>query len=98
MNKKINLTSAQYKYMIPKKRQFVYRSKSAIKRGIGTVPNFYVDIGFWPPYKPLQEHDCTRMWFEIRIYGYGIDLNYGMDYKTKLPKLSAGPWFHEHYL
>ena len=83
---------------IPKRRQFVYRSESGIRRGIGTVPTFYIDIGFWPPYKPLENHQCTKMWFEIRICGYGLEINYGIDYETKSPKLSLGQWCHKHYL
>jgi len=107
-------TKGQVQIHIPKRRQFVYRSESGIRRGIGTVPNFYIDIGFWPPYKPLivnlkdgkkqvakafgYKDECIRMWFEIRICGYGLEINYGMDYKTKSPKLSLGQWCHKHYL
>ena len=89
---------------IPKRRQFVYRSESRVRRGIGTVPNFYIDIGFWPPYNPPEFKDCntmkecTKMWFEIRICGYGLEINYGINYETKSPKISLGQWYHKHYL
>ena len=88
----------KYKRKIPKRRCFTYRSKAGKKRGIGKVPNIYIDIGFWPPYKAFSNHEHTKIWFEIRFYGYGIDLNYGTDYETKLSKFWAGDWFYKHYL
>ena len=85
----------KYKRKIPKRRCLYYRSKFGIKR----TPAIYIDIGFWPAYKTSPLIDHTKMWFEIRICGYGIDINYGRPgYKDKESKFWLGSWFWKHYL
>lgn len=87
--------SKNHKREIPKRRCLYYRSKFGSKR----TPFIYIDIGFWPAYKTSPLIDHTKMWFEIRICGYGIDINYGRHgYKDKESKFWLGSWFWKHYL
>jgi len=66
----------------PKRRYLYHNSKY-----------FYIDIGHFPK---RGYPETSNVWFEIRIFGVGIDINYEKNHRSNKSKWWSGALLDEY--